>query len=126
MSSHQKNLPENIVDSNKPILLTKEKSYFTVILEANPSTGYQWTYEKESSSEAWIESVKSTYQPSQSKQMGAPGKTVFTFQLKPKAFEKAHTFKIRLRYTRVWEKDPQDSKIEIDVITLPIEEIHPE
>jgi predicted secreted protein len=118
MSEKKSSQTDNLVDSTKPILLTKAKPYFTVALDSNPSTGYEWIYEPEHSNHLFIESIHSHYQSATNKRMGAPGKMMFTFRFKPSAFDLASTFKITLLYTRAWERDPLDIKRKIEVATF--------
>ncbi len=72
---------------------------FTITLEANPSTGYQWQLAKPPEKEI-VQWVRSEYQHPDTKLIGAPGKEVWTF----KGVGPGKTT-IELHYLRPWEKN---------------------
>jgi inhibitor of cysteine peptidase len=84
--------------------ITVKKDYeFTITLESNPTTGYQWipTFNPEI-----INLVSHSFQPSSSRLMGAPGTEVFTF----KAINHG-TGSLKMVYKRSWEKEPVKEKV---------------
>lgn len=91
------------VHAQDPISIdvNKAKSSFVVTLDANPTTGYQWTvvdYDKE-----LLQLTSSTYRRPDTKLIGAGGKMLYTFTLcKGKKYpdQTAITF----LYARSWEK----------------------
>lgn len=82
----------------------KNGEQFSVVLESNPTTGYQWSaqYDKEI-----IKLIDDKYEPLNKNQqiVGAPGKQMFVF----KALKKGKT-ELKFEYARTWEKDSIDSK----------------
>jgi inhibitor of cysteine peptidase len=72
---------------------------FTITLESNPSTGYQWQLAKPLDGEI-VKRVGSEYQAPETKLLGAPGKEVWTF----KGVGPGSTA-IELNYLRPWEKN---------------------
>jgi inhibitor of cysteine peptidase len=73
---------------------------FTVELESNPSTGYEWQV-TEIADEQVVRLVDSEYVPPESDLLGASGKQVFTFE----AVDEGST-RITLEYARAFEDSP--------------------
>lgn len=73
---------------------------FTVELESNPTTGYEWQV-VQIEDEAIVRLVDSEYVPPDSDLLGASGKEVFTFE----ALEEGNT-KVTLEYARQFEESP--------------------
>lgn len=84
-------------------ITVKKDHEFTITLESNPTTGYQWipTFNPEI-----INLVSHSFQPSSSRLMGAPGTEVFTF----KAINHG-TGSLKMVYKRSWEKEPVKEKV---------------
>ncbi len=73
-----------------------------ISLVANPSTGYSWTVEQEGSSvEFRSETFKSSVSSSDVAIAGAPGESVFTYDV----VSEGQT-KLIFRYRRSWEEEP--------------------
>lgn len=76
---------------------------FFVTLDANPTTGFQWEVDFDSS---FFKLVHQEYTPSQKDLIGAGGTEVFTFQaLKPGETE------IKFSYLRPWEKEASEQLV---------------
>lgn len=83
---------------------------FTIILPANPTTGYQWSivnYDKN-----LFMYVTSNYLPPESKLMGASGTMKYSFELRP-GVKVPPLSTMLFNYARPWEKEPS-----LKVITL--------
>ena len=76
---------------------TKINSEFRIVLEANPTTGYQWKIDFDSQ---LINLVDQDYQPNSPELVGSGGLETFNF----KAIETGET-EIIFSYLRPWEKD---------------------
>lgn len=72
---------------------------FSITLDANPSTGYQWAL-LEPLDAAVIELIGSEYQRPASTMPGAGGAEIWTFRA-----IRGGTARITLRYGRPWERD---------------------
>ena len=73
---------------------------FTVLLPANPTTGYQWTVTKYD--KTFLQLTDSHYLPPVSKRMGTGGQMQFTFtRIKGKLYP--HNTKMSFTYARSWE-----------------------
>jgi len=89
------------------------KKGFTVILHANPSTGYQWSLEHYNKRLFKLE--KKFYVPKKTKLIGAGGQTHFYFSLKERK-KYPNQSKMRFNYSRPWDK--KSSKITIVNINI--------
>ena len=102
------------VYANKALLVNvpKNKSSFVITLEANPTTGYQWSvvsFDKD-----LLTLSSSYYQGPDSKLIGAGGHMLFTFTLnKEKAYPK--TTDLFFSYARPWEKGDTGAKQKVTV-----------
>lgn len=88
-------------DPNVPIVVKVGES-FTISLESNPTTGYAWDAEYDSS---FIDESKSSFIPI-SEAMGAGGKELFEFQSK-----RAGVTVITLKHNRPWESEARKTLI---------------
>lgn len=86
---------------SKPIVVEQASPRFTVRLNANATTGFQWflmNYDHDS-----IRPIRSYYQAGDSKLMGAPGMSVWEFQVVPQAFRVPQVTHLEFEYRRPWE-----------------------
>lgn len=88
----------NFSDPAKPVKITAG-SDFTLTLESNRTTGYQWQLAG-TPDESVVKLVGSRYELADTKLIGAGGREVWTF----KAVGKGKA-EIGLKYVRPWEKD---------------------
>ncbi len=70
---------------------------FKIVLESNPSTGYQWLLAKPLN-ESMVKQAGRTYERPNPRQVGAPGSEVLKFT----ALCEGRT-EIQLKYARLWE-----------------------
>ncbi len=92
------------VFEDKHIIKTENGQIFSIDLETNPTTGYEWQMDFDP---AYIEFVKKTYIPSSPELIGSGGKETFEFLAK-----KAGTTEITFSYLRPWEeKEPINTEI---------------
>jgi len=91
--------------SEDQTIITKNNDNFFIILEANPTTGYQWKADFESD---YLELIKREYIDPSSELVGAGGDESFNFL----ALKSGQT-EITFSYLRSWEKDipPIEEKI---------------
>jgi inhibitor of cysteine peptidase len=82
-------------DPNVPIVV-EVGEFFTISLESNPTTGYTWHAEYDSS---FVKELKSSFTPI-SKAVGAGGKELFEFQT-----ERVGVTVITLKQSRSWESE---------------------
>ena len=87
--------PEITEDS--AIITTKVGEEFTITLDSNPTTGYQWKL-SDNFTEGVVRLVKSEYVAPETEMVGAGGQEVWTF----KAIEPGETT-IDMEYVRPWE-----------------------
>ena len=76
---------------------------FAILLESNPTTGYQWKLAEELDTEI-IVLVKTEYEAPDTELMGAPGEEKWTFKA-----ENLGDTTITLAYVRPWEEEEQRS-----------------
>jgi inhibitor of cysteine peptidase len=76
---------------------------FTITLQSNPGTGYQWT---PTFNRTILNLVSHEYKPASTKLLGSPGTDVFTF----KAINHG-TDTVKMIYKRSWEKESVQEKI---------------
>lgn len=86
---------------SKPIVLNSTKPEFSIRLKSNRTTGYSWFMISHDAKLVRI--MGSKYIKPNSKRMGEPGMSVWTFRMLPEAFKVQHATKIRLLYARPWE-----------------------
>ncbi len=102
--------PLVIKNIDKPIMISRKNSKFTISLPANATTGYQWVLVGDYNS-ALISPLKHCYhehpqQVENKKVVGAPGYDIWTFAVKSLALKVPTTFTIKLVYVRAWELHP--------------------
>jgi predicted secreted protein len=78
-------------------ITVKKGQEFTIILESNPTTGYQWIPTFNTSI---INLVSHNFQPSTTKLMGSPGTDIFKFKATNQGTES-----LKMIYKRSWEKE---------------------
>ena len=82
----------------------KVSEEFSIILDANPTTGYQWQLANPFD-EKILKLIGSDYKAPKTKRVGAGGKEIWTF----KALAAGQTT-ISFKYVRSWEKDKEPGK----------------
>jgi inhibitor of cysteine peptidase len=86
---------------SKPIVVEQASPRFTVRLNANATTGFQWflmNYDHD-----LIRPTRSYYQAGNSKLVGAPGMSVWEFQVLSQAFRVPQVTHLEFEYRRPWE-----------------------
>ncbi len=98
-------LPKETSEPEEEIINTKNGDSFFMILAANPTTGYQWELDFNSS---YVQLIDKKYIPSSPELIGSGGQETFNF-LALKSGETDITF----FYLRPWEKDkpPIEEKV---------------
>jgi inhibitor of cysteine peptidase len=104
-----------ITDADKGgVVHMKFEDQLEVRLKANPSTGYMWYLEKESTPLLKLHHQTQTDPPDQSAEpsVGRPVFQVFTFEPRRRG-----DGALKLHYVRSWEKPtPEDVRFEIQVV----------
>ena len=90
-----KNQCKNTEDST--MITTKVGEEFTITLDSNPTTGYQWKL-SDNLTEGIVKFVKSEYVAPETEMVGAGGKEIWTF----KGVRPGETT-VDLEYVRPWE-----------------------
>ncbi|MBM3167568.1 MAG: protease inhibitor I42 family protein [Chloroflexi bacterium] len=85
---------------------------FTITIESNPTTGYQWEL-AQTPNEAIVKFVKSDYEAPQNGRPGQGGEEVWTFKAVGKG-----TAQISMRYVRSWEKDQPPAKTQTYTVVV--------
>lgn len=93
---------ENKSHEVENIIVNKSKE-FTINLESNPTTGYQWIPIFNTSI---INLISHNFQPSTTKLIGSPGTEMFKF----KAVNYG-TQSLKMIYKRSWEKEPAKERL---------------
>lgn len=83
---------------------------FVIVLDGNPTTGYQWM--TENIDEAFIKFLSSKYEPS-SNTPGSGGRYVWTFRAVAQGKSN-----ITMKYLRPWEKDIEPIKKQVFSINI--------
>lgn len=91
---------------------TQSGQSFTITLEANATTGYQWQFAKPLD-ESLLKLVGSEYLPDKTELVGVGGKQVWVFQA-----IKAGKTVVYFKYVRPWEKNNPPEKEELFTITI--------
>ena len=86
------------------VVRLRPRGKLEIALDSNPTTGYRW--EVASMDESVLRQVGEPEFKSDSKALGAGGKTIFTFQ----AVSEGKTV-LKLIYRRSWEKKAQPAKV---------------
>lgn len=89
---------------DKVVQLSRQRDQFTITLPSNRTTGYQWILARFDHN--MITPIKQHYQPSNSKMLGAPGNSTWTFKAPASAFTVPMMHKIVLIYARPWNLQP--------------------
>jgi len=82
---------------------TKVDQTFTLNLDSNPTTGYQWQLKYDP---VYLEMTERLYQEPKTDLVGAGGKDNFTF----KALQEGKT-EINFSYAKTWEEEPIETKV---------------
>ena len=91
-----------IINANQP--------EFSIKLKSNPTTGYSWFLRSYDGN--LVKPVKHAFiPPTDTKLVGAPGYEVWTFKMKPEAFEVPLQTVMRFVYARPWEMVGKDSTV---------------
>jgi inhibitor of cysteine peptidase len=93
----------NLSDPSKS-LVVKVGREFTIVLESNRTTGYQWQTD-EPVDESIVKLIRAEYQAPETRLVGAGGKEIWVFR----ALSQGRTT-IRMKYVRPWEKDASPAK----------------
>jgi inhibitor of cysteine peptidase len=103
-------LVKDITSDNSDKITAKKDEQFTIVLQSNPTTGYEWIPVFDSNI---IELISHSVTPlqksastSSSLLSGSSGKDVFTF----KALDTGTTI-LKMIYKRSWEKEPLKQKL---------------
>lgn len=92
-------------------------STFTIKLEGNPTTGYQWALLPESQNDLVMKAMgEAVYEPSKPVLTGSGGSYTFTFMA-----ANPGTAVLRFGYARSWEKNPP---IELATYTVIVKDVH--
>ena len=89
---------------DKIVQLTRQKDEFTLTLDANRTTGYQWILTRYDAD--YIKPIRYEYQPAKTNMLGAPGKSIWTFKAPSGAFSAPTLHRIKLIYARPWDLKP--------------------
>jgi predicted secreted protein len=103
-------------DPAKAIMVSAKASQFSIVLHANPTTGYMWFLEKYDPN--FITVVNHLYQPpTDTRLVGAGGKDIWVFKLNPAAFSAPHMLKINMVYARPWAIDQGRKETVFNVVS---------
>ena len=91
----------DFTDQQKPIVVKRSNTVFTIVLSSNPTTGYSWFLKNYDAD--LIKPLSRKYYPPQTKLIGAGGYEKWVFAVKEKGFIVPQTTNITLIYTRPWE-----------------------
>jgi len=100
-------------DPNKAIQVTRQSPRFSLTLRSNPTTGYSWFlvgYDHN-----LIAPVSNQFKADTSK-VGAPGKEIWTFKVKPEAFIVPQATELTLQYFRPWVVPTNGRKLSFLVV----------
>jgi inhibitor of cysteine peptidase len=99
----------------KTIVVERSKPTFSVIVQANPTTGYSWLLRSYDSNLIAPVSHK-FYPPTDKKLVGAPGYEKWTFRVKSLGFIVPQATSITLIYAHLWDGQAVNS-INFKVVT---------
>lgn len=102
--------------TDKPITIAPNQSTLELNLTANPTTGYNWYLSKYADRFFKLESYK--YLPANTKLVGAPGKAVFTFKVKPSFHHAPFITHMVFKYMRPWESG-SGAKKTLTILSIP-------
>lgn len=90
-------------DISRPLVVTKGTRIITLVLKANPSTGFSWflgEYDRE-----FIKPLTHTYMSTPNSVPGASGFSVWKFKVKNDAFDVPQVLEIQMVYMRPFSLD---------------------
>lgn len=105
-----------LTDPNKVILVSKKDRTFTINLKSNPTTGYSWVLVGDYNSNM-IEPISHTFNPPDTKLVGAPGYETFTFKVDRDGFNAPQKFQLHFQYVRPWVVSDNAQKLKFTIIT---------
>ena len=88
-------------DPGKPIMVKSISPVFTIFLSANPTTGYSWYLADYNP--RFVRLLEQHAVSAQNNRMGAPGMSVWQFQLQQISFSAPQITRITFEYRRPWE-----------------------
>lgn len=100
----------------KPIAIAPNQDTLELNLKANATTGYGWFLNKYPTQYLTLKSYH--YLAPNNGLMGAPGKAVFTFDVKPEFHKAPYLTHIYLTYMRPWDDSTATPKV-LTVISIP-------
>ena len=111
MNAQKKDMEKETADRSRSLRIAAGQG-FTLTLEANPTTGYQWRMAK-TPEETVVQFVNSEYEAPTTQRVGAGGKEIWRFiALAPgKAV-------IEMVYGRPWEKDTAPARTRSFEVTV--------
>jgi len=95
-------------EASQEEIKTKNGENFSIVLEANPTTGYEWQVDFDS---VYLELVEKNYIPDSLELIGSGGEETFEFLAK-----KSGTTEITFSYLRPWESVQPIEKRVCDII----------
>jgi len=101
---------------SKPFIVRSSDPEFVVRLPSNRTTGFSWFLLSDNKKNV-IEAVSAKYQLSKRKMLGAPGVSVWTFNVDKDAFDVPRILHVTMMYARPWDLKNARKKV-ITVITL--------
>lgn len=105
---------DSITSSSQQIVVSADKPEFTIRLQANPTTGYNWSVKRYNT--RLLTLVKNEFIPPASNCIGAGGVETWVFKTNSTAFIRPTTTIIKMEYARSWEKQG-GKKITFIVVT---------
>lgn len=99
------------------IIVSPKENTFTLKLKSNPSTGYLWFLRDYDLN--LITPIKHVYEKPNSKMMGAPGMDIWTFEVKPSAFNFPRQTVLRMVYARPFSSENM-TPVLFTISTLPV------
>ena len=97
---------------NSKVIETKVGKSFTITLDSNPTTGYQWQISKQLDS-GQLELIDSKYASSKIDLVGAPGKEEWSFKA-----VRAGKVIISFNYVRPWENDQLPAQTDSFIVII--------
>jgi inhibitor of cysteine peptidase len=107
----------NSAPAEKAMVVSAGQKQLVVSLTANATTGYQWyvgQYDHQ-----LLKLKNYSYQAPNSNLMGAPGKAVFTFEVKSEFTAAPQITQIQFVYGRAWDVASSSTKL-ITVVSTPV------
>ena len=101
-------------NTKKTIILKNNQKTFSITMNANRKTGYQWYIKKYQ--KKLITPVSAEYRAPKNMRPGAGGHSVWTFNINPDAFVVPRIMKIGFMYARAWNLNKAD-KVHYYIIT---------